>query len=73
MACQQQNISQLIGALAFLSKVKKLAKVVVGVTSCKELKEILTAIDLVKQVEMNWSDFMLNDEEIIIPSKWKIN
>lgn len=58
-------------ALSFVKGVKEVDKIVVGVTSKNELQEICSQYN--KNVEkIDFSQFKINDEKFINPSKWEL-
>lgn len=58
-------------ALGFAKNIKEIDKIVVGVTSKKELQEICSQYN--KTIEqIDFSQFALQDEKFINPSKWEL-
>ena len=59
-------------SLAFVKNIPEIDKIVVGVTSKKDLQEICSQYN--KNVEeIDFSNFKVDDERFINPSKWELN
>lgn len=68
---EKEGISKLVSALNFISSIDEIDKVVVGVTSSRELGEVLEA-SKEKDVGIAYSSFAVNDEKLINPSRWQL-
>ena len=71
--CKNNNIPKNHLALFFVLKNKYIDKVVIGVDSFQQLKENIN-INLKKlsKLNTNFDEFIYNDENILLPYKWKI-
>lgn len=58
-------------ALGFVKNIKEVDKIVVGVTSKKELQEIYSQYNK-KVEEIDFSQFKVDDEKFINPAKWEL-
>ena len=68
---QQLPNDRLAAALSFVKGVKEIDKIVVGVTTKKELQEIYSQYN--KNIEeIDFSQFRIDDEKFINPSKWEL-
>jgi aryl-alcohol dehydrogenase-like predicted oxidoreductase len=63
------NISPLAAALGFVLARPEIAFGLIGVTSGKELEEIIAAAKL-PLPQLDWSSFALIDEVVLTPSLW---
>lgn len=62
---------RLVNALSFVKNINEIDKIVVGVTSKKELQEICSQYN--KSIEeIDFSQFKIFDEKFINPSKWEL-
>lgn len=69
-ACEAHKVSRLSAAIACLVQNESINKLVVGVTSVKELKEIIDAYQLANSVSLAWHKFVVNNESLLNPSCW---
>ncbi|HEY5346969.1 MAG TPA: aldo/keto reductase, partial [Rhizomicrobium sp.] len=63
---REANATPLAAALSFARAQENLDYALVGVTSLAELEEILGAAP----VSLDWTDFALDDELVLTPSRW---
>jgi aryl-alcohol dehydrogenase-like predicted oxidoreductase len=64
------NISKVEGAIHFLSQLDEIDTILVGVDSIEQLHEILLSIQ--RRISCDLSQFAINDENILNPSRWRI-
>lgn len=63
--------NKLAAALHFVKNIKKVDKIIIGVTNKKELQEIYSQYN--KNAEqIDFSQFKISDEKFINPSKWEL-
>lgn len=67
----QNNLSRLQGSLMFVKSIPEIDYVIVGVTSVKELDEILKAARTNVTHQIDWSRFRVDDEQVINPANWR--
>ncbi|MBK8870712.1 MAG: aldo/keto reductase [Elusimicrobia bacterium] len=65
------NLSPLQGALHFVLQQKALTQVIVGVHSCEELQQILSATQDCSLHSIDWTGCAIDDPDFIDPSRWK--
>jgi len=65
---QNNNIKPLQAAIGYLKSIKKIDKLIVGVTSVNELSEVVQAFE--SDIDFEWPDFGSNDLRLIDPSNW---
>ncbi|MBN2689849.1 MAG: aldo/keto reductase [Gammaproteobacteria bacterium] len=68
--CEKHKITPLQMALKFVLQQKSISKLLVGVTSAKELEEILQNANKDLPVDIDFSKYNVNDLNIIDPTLW---
>lgn len=67
----QSGLSRLQGCLMFAKSIPEIDYLIVGVTSVKELDEILKAARTNVTHQIDWSRFRVEDEQVINPANWR--
>ena len=70
---QENNLSQLQAAINFITNLKEIDKIIIGICTCKQLKEIIDCIKNIASNNLNFEEFSYNDKKITNPSCWKLN
>jgi aryl-alcohol dehydrogenase-like predicted oxidoreductase len=65
-----RGISKLVAALAFACQQSAITRIIVGVTTARELEELLDAYDQAVSCEFDFSEFAVGDEALISPGNW---
>lgn len=58
-------------ALQFAKNIKEMDKIIVGTTCCKDLAEIISAVN-VKIDKIDYNRFKTDDERFILPQNWRL-
>lgn len=64
-------IPKLENVLGFVNSVKEIDRIIVGMTSIEELRQILEAINK-NIVPKNTNSFIIKEEEFVLPQNWKL-
>lgn len=72
--CVRLNITKLQMVMMFLRKNKFIDSFVFGVTSVKELDQIVTSwgVSADYNEDLNWCDYVVKEEHFLNPSLWKV-
>lgn len=68
--------NRLEAALGFVNSIEEIDKIVVGVTSLKELEEIVNAINCPQNkdfIKGDFKRFIIEDERFILPQNWRLS
>jgi len=66
------GLSPLEGALCFINQVNEIDIMLMGLTSEKELENNINAFEKIRNISLDFSNFSIENEDMINPSKWKI-
>ena len=66
------GLSPVEGAFAFLRTVEDIDAILVGVTGVKELEENILAFTVKLPPSLDFSPFAIGNEEMIKPQQWKL-
>ena len=65
---QNENIKPLQAAIGYLKSIQKIDKLIVGVTSSKQLSEIMQALE--SEIDIDWPELGSDDSRLINPYNW---
>ncbi|OGI17039.1 MAG: hypothetical protein A2287_00100 [Candidatus Melainabacteria bacterium RIFOXYA12_FULL_32_12] len=68
----KQRISPVQSALKFLIDIEEIDKIIIGVCNENQLIEIIESLTSLSQVNLDFSQFSYDNDEILNPSKWKL-
>jgi len=68
-----QNLSPVTGALGFLRMTPEIDRVLVGVQSVRELKEVSTAFAAANVASVDYARFACNDDALVNPARWPLS
>ncbi len=66
-----EGLTPVQAALAFAYGIKEIDHIIIGITSVRQLQELIQAVSLVNQPSLAFDHFACFDERMINPSQWK--
>lgn len=69
----QLSLSPLLAAILFVTQIKEIDRMIVGVTSVAEFNQIICAYKTTRNTTIDFSFAVTNDTQFINPVHWKLN
>jgi aryl-alcohol dehydrogenase-like predicted oxidoreductase len=72
-AFKEKCISPIQAALSFLSRIEEIDKIIIGVNTGDQLKANISDYNRAAQVDIDFSDFRVDDERMVNPTLWHLS
>ena len=69
----ENSLSKIQAALMFANGQKNIDKIIIGITSINELREIIDAVTYSLKMKNDWSSFAYDNPKYLNPALWELN